>query len=348
MGKDRLKYFDLARGFAIWFMLMVHVVGELATQEINLSVFGKTVEFLGGPPAAPVFMFLMGVFIALSKNFNLSSGIHRGLKVFLLGYLLNFLRGTLPVFLGLKLNLFSLDVVAPYTPSSLFWIVDILQFAGLALVFLSILRHFVCQRWVYIALAIAITIVSPLLWGRVPDMPVLNQAFTLLWGVGGEAVAFPLFPWLVFPLGGIVYGNIFKQTPDKSRFFRRSLLVGSLFLLAGTFIILTDFDFHVGDYYRSGPGGVLWICGFVMFVLWFCRVLVNFFGQNKVFSILYYWSSHITAFYFIHWILIGWFPFEEIDSVLVAICVMLIVAVLTDLFTRGWIKGHKLLRQRTK
>ena len=52
---NRLMAIDLARGLAVFFMIAVHTLEVFASQEVKNSVFGQIIEFLGGPPAAPVF-----------------------------------------------------------------------------------------------------------------------------------------------------------------------------------------------------------------------------------------------------------------------------------------------------
>lgn len=53
MGRQR--ELDVAKGLAIIFMLLVHVY-EVYGREVEGTGFSKVVEFLGSPPAAPVFM----------------------------------------------------------------------------------------------------------------------------------------------------------------------------------------------------------------------------------------------------------------------------------------------------
>ena len=62
---------ELAKGFAIIFMIFVHVFEEgreSIVQNDSTTIFlGQQIEFLGGAPAAPLFMFCMGVGFAYSK-----------------------------------------------------------------------------------------------------------------------------------------------------------------------------------------------------------------------------------------------------------------------------------------
>ena len=59
---------DIAKGFAVFCMIAVHVLGSLARQEEAHTLYGGIIEFLGTLPAAPVFMFTLGAGIVYSKK----------------------------------------------------------------------------------------------------------------------------------------------------------------------------------------------------------------------------------------------------------------------------------------
>ena len=124
-------------------MIAVHTLQVYANPEVTSSLLGKIISFLGGPPAAPVFMTLMGFSFVYSKKSALKSKLVRGLKVFLSGYMLNLLRGVIPyklsIYFGTDLaKSLPLDRLNDYT---IFTIVDILQFAGIALKIMTILQE---------------------------------------------------------------------------------------------------------------------------------------------------------------------------------------------------------------
>ena len=59
-ARERVRGFDLARGLAVLFMILVHVLWHWGAPDTWTSPIGQVISFLGGPTAAPVFMFLMG------------------------------------------------------------------------------------------------------------------------------------------------------------------------------------------------------------------------------------------------------------------------------------------------
>jgi uncharacterized membrane protein len=102
---NRLLSIDLARGLAVFFMIAVHTLEVFANQEVKNSVFGQIISFLGGPPAAPVFMTLMGFSFIYSSKSALKPKLLRGFKIFLSGYVLNIFRGVIPFILATYYNL---------------------------------------------------------------------------------------------------------------------------------------------------------------------------------------------------------------------------------------------------
>jgi len=221
--RERLVFLDLARGLAIVFMVLQHAVLLFATGQGEGSVLGKIVLLLGGAPAAPVFLFIMGIFLGRPDR-KIGRGVRRGLKLIALGYLLNLLRSTLPsLFTGPEIA----SATVPASPLASFWAVDILQMAGLSFVLLTLLRRYLPFRWVWAILAAAVAFVSPLLWHW--DGP---SGVYALWG-NRDDVFFPLFPWVVYPLAGMVYGPCSFEAEDRGRAVKRRAVIGTLFFAVG-------------------------------------------------------------------------------------------------------------------
>ena len=137
---ERVRAFDLARGLAIVFMIGVHVLWHWGAPDTWTSPIGQVISFLGGPTAAPVFMFLMGASLAFSSRTSFRSLAVRGLWLLWLGYLLNFLRGVIPAYLGLQAGVITQDQIAPFTLPWLATTVDVHHMAGLSLIGIAALR----------------------------------------------------------------------------------------------------------------------------------------------------------------------------------------------------------------
>src|SRR6185369_9651251 len=125
VSRERVRAFYLARGLAVIFMIGVHVLWHWGAPDTWTTPIGEVISVLGGPTAAPVFMFLMGASLAFSSRSGFGSLASRGLWLVFLGYLLNVLRGVIPATLGLASGVVTADQIAPFTPLWLATTVDI-------------------------------------------------------------------------------------------------------------------------------------------------------------------------------------------------------------------------------
>jgi uncharacterized membrane protein len=306
---------DLARGLAVFFMIAVHTLEVFASEEVKNSVFGQIIEFFGGPPAAPVFMTLMGFSFMYSRKSELKPRLVRGLKIFLSGYMLNIIRGVLPFTLSTYLKMdvietFPLEKLNVYT---ILTIVDILQFAGIALMIMALIQEFQINKYVILFSAFLISMLSPFLWGINLNIPVVDQISELFWGdkpIGfsfiANKIAFPVFPWLSFPLLGMFLGDIMKNSKDQSRTFKYFGIVGILVLVIGVVVSCSNVDYHFNDYYHSRQGGMLFMSGFVIFWIYINQLILDKVPQNKFFDLIFNWSNGVTNIYFAQWIFIIW------------------------------------------
>ncbi len=350
---QRLLSIDLARGLAVVFMIAVHTLEVFASEEVKNSVFGQIIEFLGGPPAAPVFMTLMGFSFIYSRKSKLKPRLLRGFKIFLSGYILNIFRGVLPYTLStyLKLDIietFPLEKLNGYT---ILTMVDILQFAGIALMIMALIQEFKINKFVILFSAFLISMLSPFLWGWTLNIPIVDQIFELFWGdqpIGfsfiDNKIAFPLFPWLSFPLLGMFLGDTMKNTNDQNRVFNHFGIGGILVLLIGVAISYNNTEYHFNDYYHSRQGAMLFMCGFVVFWIYITKIAIDKLPMNKLFELLFKWSKGVTNIYFAQWIIIIWsIAFFGINKSSFATVILLI---LTFTFISNFINDFIIFRQK--
>ena len=121
-----------------------------------------------------------------------------------------------------------------------------------------------------------------------------------------HAVSFPVFPWLVFPLVGMVLGDRLRNAADPKSGIRRAGLVGLALLVLGLGISFTDPEWHFNDYYHARWGSMIFMVGFVLAWLAACDLVVRGMPDNPVFRFLAFCSKRVTAIYFLQWILINW------------------------------------------
>jgi len=266
--------------------------------------------------------------------------VRRGVFLLALGYLLNALRGSLPMWIAIQAGV-SVEELGGATPLSELMSVDILQFAGMAYLTLAVVRRITRNPWIWIGLAAVVAGVSPLIWGFETGVPALDGIFALLGGGDGEHVAFPLFAWIAYPLVGMAIGQWLSTSVERGKLFRRIAWVGAGVFIAGGALTLTNIDFHIGDYWRTGPGGVLTITGYVLLWIWLLNLIAEPVLRSWPGRVLGFWSRNITVFYFTHWVLLGWSvllvgyeAYGPIGTLIGFAC----IATLASLMTHLWIR----------
>ena len=337
----RVRAFDLARGLAVVFMIGVHVLWHWGAPDTWTSPIGQVISFLGGPTAAPVFMFLMGASLAFSSRTTFRSLAVRGLWLLWLGYLLNFLRGVIPAYLGLTAGIVTPEQIAPFTLPWLATTVDVHHMAGLSLIALGALRLAARPSWPWLAAAAVIVIAGPFLRGLEFGTPLLDAPLTPILG-GAPNVYYAVVPWIGFPLVGAVFGSLVARAPDRARVFRRGALAGVALCAAGIgLFIASPPSFDVNTYWRMPPSYFVAITGLVLVWLFACDLLVRHVRENRVFAFLYGWSGRVIAIYFTHWLVVGWgvgvfgFRDQPLAGALLGIVVAIIATAVLSRFAIG-------------
>ncbi|MFX0181862.1 MAG: heparan-alpha-glucosaminide N-acetyltransferase domain-containing protein [Candidatus Hodarchaeota archaeon] len=356
-SKPRIHTFDLARGIAILFMIMQHSVLIYGNLAVKSSFIGLLIIALGTIPAAPVFLFLMGVcfkYIEQDAFERFRYGIRRGIKLFFLGYFLNVLRFTVPLLVGLgefELNLYKSDISIPITISSSFFIVDILQCAGLSMIVMSVFTRYFKKDSYFILIALFIAFVSPFLWGIMTTLSAIDFFLNIIWGTNPN-VFFPIFPWMSYPFVGMAFGQRFRftlnidQLISTSRNFGICLFIISILIalrnlgrgiiVIGSIINLLNPLLEFNSHEHPSPIGIILIIGFVLIWLWLCHLFVKKLPQNIIYDILFYWSKKVTVMYFFQWIFIGWGIFifgYQSQNLLMTLFLFLSIILITHLFS---------------
>lgn len=287
---------DLLKGLAVIFMIQVHLLELFATPEIYVSWMGKISLFLGGPPAAPVFMVVMGYYFAGSKR-SFNSGLIRGLKLILLGFLLN---------IGLNMHLFiriaNGSIVT--SPWPYLFGVDILFLAGLSLIILSIVKHYFKFNIIpyFLILALIFT-VQPFIS---PDSGVepINYLRAYFAGNGIWWSYFPLIPWLAYPVVGLIFHMLMDRFATMYQKLRLPLLLISGII---TFVFMgyaSNITANLPEYYHHGVLFFMYICFFLVFYAIVVDIISRF-PATWLSRWVAWLGVQVTAAYVIQWLLIG-------------------------------------------
>lgn len=296
---NRLVIPDLLKGLAAFFMVQVHITELFMSTSVQESLVGKISMFLGGPFAAVVFMLVMGYFIALGKG-GFWSGIVRSVKVFLLALLLN---------IGLNFNLFLKIFYQEwqYNPLQYVFGVDILFLASFSIFILATIKlsgkyQLVVAAILLIAIAVLSSFINP--W-------VTNESHGyLLPFVGGEYSwsYFPMFPWLIYPLAGFIFGKSEKRILSFTEKYKKPTLLA---IVAALLFVVLYFKqgfaitINLPLYYHHSGWYILWALALTGLWILGIRKLAAEISETASAKIIIRIGKNITAFYVVQWLIIG-------------------------------------------
>ena len=309
--QSRLRAIDVGRGLAVFLMIMVHTLWMYADEPTQAeSLLGHVIHFIGKGSAA--FLMCMGVSMVLSRNQSLRAALIRAVLLIAVGTGMNILKFVVPIaVLGTMPEKFiaAYGWESPLTFAQLRWLAltgDILQLAGLSFFFVALTKRYVPNRYAILAIALLIALVSRELSGLRIEVPGLYYLSELLFG-GTYHAYFPVFPWMSFIFIGLFIGLSFKQTERSPReVFGQALYMGVPLLIVGGGVCLLYPDYNFGNFFHLGPGGVLYLAGINLVLLWLINRLVKQDTDNAVTRFLEYLSRRVTTLYVIQWTLICW------------------------------------------
>jgi uncharacterized membrane protein len=330
--KSRSFLPDLLKGIAVVLMIQVHIVELFAAERVMESFVGKVSLFFGGVPAAPLFMAVMGYFVAKSSR-SPKNNLLRGLKLIGLGFLLN---------IGMNAHLLVkiLNGTFSLNPWPYLMGIDILFVAGWSVIILTVVRHWAGKNpWPYALLAVFSVVVHPWLPAYDGGLNWLHYLQAFFWGDAHWSY-FPLFPWLVYPAAGFTFFLLSKKygLHEFSRKGLTYLAVAFFILIAIPLPFAIKISTDLPSYYHHDILFAFWAIGFLVFWI----ILFALFTQNNeqlpAFRYLRWVGKNVTAFYFVQWLIIGntatiiYKSREGIELLFWFLAVVLF----TSLLVRGW------------
>jgi len=302
-NKKRNPTADLLKGLAVIFMIQVHIMEQFARPGIYNSIAGKISLFFGGPPCAPVFMAVMGYFLASSEK-PFSYYLKRGILLFAGGILLNIARSA-------NLIHYMFTGESPADPFFYIFGVDILLLAGLSIVVIGLLQLLFKRNFIfYFILAFIIAAVAPFLpmFGNGTGYLAYVNAF--LWG-NFEWSYFPLFPWLAYILIGFALRLFVNKYPILSKSTSGHYIVFSipLLIISGLTISYASGIAHnlngAGGYYHHGILYFAWLLTFIVAYAMVAHLVEKSAGKQPALKYVKWVGKNVTVFYVIQWIIIG-------------------------------------------
>lgn len=304
---QRIQSFDLARGFTVLCMPMIHIVMLYSSIPVQQSLLGDILGFIAEGPGAQLFMLLMGVSFTFSKRISKKYVLQRAFYLLIAAYGLNFLKFIVPLGLGLMPDnlLTELELKKDFKAFKFFFFIgDILHFAAIAyliLFFVTRSRHY---PYISLLLAIAITFLSPYIWDMQTGITTIDQVLVLFNGHPPQTF-FPVFPWMAYPLTGLILGYLLKRN-DPAYIIKKSVVVGIAFIIISCTFPSTTTITEWLSFYRTEPADTIFHLGFVFVWLGMFHWLRKKVKSNPVFTLLTFCSKNITLIYITQWILICW------------------------------------------
>ena len=299
MNSKRLILPDLLKGLAALFMVQIHITELFIDAAGRESLFGKTSLFLGGPFAAVVFMLVMGYFIARNKS-SLAQNMVRGVKIFILGFLLNF---------GLNFHLLLKIRFAdwPYNPLEYLFGVDILYLAGMSIIVLAGLKSLKKGKTtVALILLVAVTALTGFMNLKLTGD---NHYYILPFIAGNYSWSyFPLFPWLAYPLAGFIFAlhepkiRPFTEKNKTATAILISVVATGVLIYAKQGINTT---INLPAYYHHTFLFILWAIGLSALWALLLKFILKLFPEMSATNFFCYIGKNITLFYVIQWLIIG-------------------------------------------
>ena len=350
----RVPEIELMKAIAIIGMIYVHVLeGSLDVFENAWELPGSIpytlVEFLGGIPAAGVFMFAMGWGASHSDRSTPKTYLKRALKLGILVIPVNFFYAILPglidpadfgSFLEHPWTIIAFNIYSAATVSMLFFAL------------MKKMKDNLKFRAVFSIVLILLVFIADIIFK--PETFEGNQWIATLIGVfvrQNDYSWFPIVPWAVFPVTGYWAGWLYRRWNNRAKFAVISLVIG-LILVPVTVIILKAKELPMAsanpgwvetiDYYSLTALNV--ICGIGII----CLEMAVAFGiltlsKGRIPSLFEDMSRNVMGMFLVQWIFISpMMPFLlKVTDVWINVLIGTVVFILTYIVVRLLCKVNK-------
>lgn len=297
---------DVARGIAVLFMIIIHAQLYFASTNTLDTYFADFNDFTGDIPAAPMFMFLLGIGINYTKKNDPKIMFKRGLGLIFTGYLLNFVRGFLPNIIQ-AYNLSNIAYI--YTAVSELFYVDILHFSGITMIMFGVFKKFKIKNIKIALIGILLALINLFMLKIQTDNIIISAITGLFWG-SNELTFFPFLTWMFYPIAGFIFGSFLIRCNDKNKFYAISGIVASIIFIGGTYLFNVIFKIPNGltsdtGYYQHFLTDNITFTAFVIFEISILNFIVPIMPRFLK-SMIERWSKNVTSIFCIHWVIITW------------------------------------------
>lgn len=333
---------DIAKAICIVGMILIHsnevVNGFAAPAGAYQFVMIKVLNCIFG---AGTFMFCMGMGIAYSHRSTPEYLMMRGLRIFVLGYLLNIVRSAL-FFLIFDLRSILGCIFA----------LDVLQFAGLALFLFGLLKKIKVNDVLLTVIAVLMNIAGSLIGTIDFESDAADLGLGLFINTLDletlNAGVFPLLNWFLFVVAGYLFGKLLRHVADKKKFYLIFSGISGAVVAAYMLVAIPRRLGMMGSlisYYCIRLYDVaVCVCAavFVLGVYHFLSIILPVKFKNAITEV----SRNVNIIYCLQWVLITWSWFiiaaatsleslSDSMSAVLGLCVTVISILLAKLIRRG-------------
>lgn len=254
---------------------------------------------------APMFMFCMGITLRFAAKQKPGDYLKRFVQLLTVGMVLNVLRYLPTAYSAARAG--EDNILNGWAQ---IFNVDILQFAGLAMLLIALFKKLGMNHWHILTIGLILNIAGTLLDGHHTDSYVVNQLLGYFYPTP-TCCCFPLFNWFIFIAAGNAMGWIYRSH-DGGKFLRIAAPIGTVITAVYMYLCLVAespftraLQSDWGYYSMHTPDALFTVLGIAPFMLGLFR-LISHIIPEKLKSILCYPSRHITQFYCISWVWIMW------------------------------------------
>lgn len=243
---------DITKTLCIFFMILLHLFEDifLFEEEVNSGFGNFLMYYLAGFTGAGTFMLCMGLGFGYTRHNDPKDFIKRGGIIFGLSYLLNFLRAfTLIFFVSPHLG----EEMGSYMITYSLFNVDIMQFAGLALMVFGLFKLAKMKPWHMFLIAFSLSLGASLfilLHGQVTTGNaiadgLLSLLFPMWFLEEGSFVSFfSLVCYLIFPITGYCISFYYKKLKNKNIFF--GIALGLAVITIAIYVLINPYEKQAG------------------------------------------------------------------------------------------------------
>lgn len=333
---------DFAKFVCLVGMVIVHCFDVFVSfSEASSSIQYLFLYVLNGIFGAGTFMFCMGLGLAYSSKNEPMQIIKRGIRIFLIGYLLNIICAVIDLIFLKDVGIFITYLIG----------LDILQFAGLALVVFGLLKKFSVSDILIGIIAVILSVISTII-GTVDIGDLASNvicglfigSFDPEWFTGG---VFPLFNWFIFVVAGYLFAKyLLRRCENKNKLYLCSLIICGVIIAVYMAVAIPNglgmmgsiFDF----YHIRTHEALIAVAGAVLVFSAYHFVLHII--PEKIRNIIVAVSRSINTIYCCQWVIIaliggvwaitGNMVFSDGVIILIGLAVFVFCAILAELLEK--------------